>query len=280
MNKILLFALVFMFAAGIYAQSPKSHWAKFEKNKVHYYDIGGKSKNALVFIHGWTCSADFWKENYNAFPGYRVIALDLIGHGQSDKPNAVYSMEYFAKSVEAVLKKAKVKKAVLAGHSMGTPVARQFYRLYPDQTLGIVIVDGGLRPFAPKAAMAPFLAMLRANYREAGSKMVEGMLQPVKDEAEKKFIREGMIATPEHVALSAMDGMADEKIWGNDTINVPVLAILAKGPWPADTETFLRSLAPSLEYHIWPDVSHFLMMEKPKEFNETVGNFIVKNKLL
>jgi pimeloyl-ACP methyl ester carboxylesterase len=281
MKMSLLAALVFIFALGVYAQPPKSHWAKFEKNKVHYYDIGGsKNKSALVLVHGWTCSADFWKENYNAFPGYRVIAIDLIGHGQSDKPKADYSMEYFAKSVEAVLKKAKVKKAVLVGHSMGTPVIRQFYRLYPDQALGLVIVDGALRPFAPKAVMEPFMAALRANYKEVGPKMVEGMLQPVKDEAKKKFLRDGMNATPENVALSAMDGMGDEKNWGNDKINVPVLAILAKGPWPADTESFLRSLAPSLEYHVWADVSHFLMMDKPKEFNDTVGNFIVKNKLL
>jgi pimeloyl-ACP methyl ester carboxylesterase len=280
MKKILLSVLFLLFAAGAYAQTPKSHWAEFEKTKVHYYDIGaGKDKKALVFIHGWTCSADFWKDNYNAFPGYRVIALDLIGHGQSDKPKADYSMEYFAKSVEAVLKAAKVKKAVLVGHSMGTPIARQFYRLYPDQTLGIVIVDGALRPFAPRAVMEPFMAALRSNYKEAGAKMVEGMLAPIKDEAEKKFIREGMSA-PEHVAISAMEGMADEKLWGNDKIDVPVLAILAEGNWKPDTQEFLRSLAPSLEYHMWPGVSHFLMMDKPKEFNETVGNFIVKNKLL
>ena len=50
---------------------------------------------------------------------------------------------------------------------------------------------------------------------------------------------------------------------------MPVLAILAKSPfWPADTEEFLRSLAPKLEFHMWEGVGHFLMMEKPKEFNE------------
>jgi pimeloyl-ACP methyl ester carboxylesterase len=282
-NKLIAIAvLIFTLSAFAYSQKNlKSNWAEFEKNKVHYYDIGSsKSKKALVFIHGWTCSADFWKENYNAFSGYRVIALDLIGHGQSDKPNAAYTMEYFAKSIEAVLKKAKVKKAVLVGHSMGTPVARQFYRLYPDQTLGIVIVDGGLRPFAPKEVMNHFVEGMRANYKQSSSRMVAGMITTIKDEALKKFIVDGMGATPEAVALSAMEGMGDEKNWGDDKINVPVLAILAQGPWPADTEAFLRSLAPSLEYSMWTGVGHFLMMEKPKEFNEAVKAFIVKNKLL
>lgn len=280
--KQILIAIAFVITLAIFAnaQTPKDKWADFDKNKIHYYDIGGKNKKAIVFIHGWTCSADFWKENYNAFPGYRVIALDLIGHGQSDKPKAEYSMEYFAKSIEAVMKAAKIKKAVLVGHSMGTPVARQFYRLYPDQTLGIVIVDGGLRPFAAKEVMQHFIDGMRGNYKVSSGRMIAGMIQPMKDEALKKFVQDGMGATPEDVSLSAMEGMIDDKNWGNDKINVPVLAILAQGPWPEDTEAFLRSLAPDLDYRMWTGVSHFIMLDRPKEFNEAVKGFIVKNKLL
>jgi pimeloyl-ACP methyl ester carboxylesterase len=283
-NRLITIA-IFIFTLGIfsYAQTPKSHWAKLDKSMIHYYDIGGsKSKNALVFIHGWTCSANFWKDNYNAFPGYRVIALDLIGHGQSDRPKAEYSMEYFAKSVEAVLKKAKIDEAVLVGHSMGTPVARQFYRLYPDQVLGLVIVDGPLRPFAPKAMMESFIAPMRTNYKEAGTKMIDGMLKPVKEEAEKKFIRDAMLATPDYVAVSAMDGMADDKIWGDDKINVPVLAIMAAGGMAANskTEENYRGIASDLDFQVWADVSHFIMMDAPARFNLMLKGFIDRKKLL
>jgi hypothetical protein len=49
MKIVFLAVSVFMLALGAYAQPPKSHWAEFEKNKVHYYDIGGsKDKKALV----------------------------------------------------------------------------------------------------------------------------------------------------------------------------------------------------------------------------------------
>src|SRR5438552_3214825 len=96
---VCVIAFILGMAAGILAQAPNSNWANYNNGKVHYYDIGNhKSKNALIFIHGWTCNADFWKASYNAFPEYRVIAIDLPGHGQSDKPRADYSMEYFAKS--------------------------------------------------------------------------------------------------------------------------------------------------------------------------------------
>ena len=249
---------------------------------IHYYDIGkSRSESAVVFIHGWTCNADFWKDNYNAFPSYRVLALDLPGHGRSDKPKVDYSMEYFARAVNTVMKNAGVKKAVLIGHSMGTPVARQFYRLYPSQTLGIVSVDGALISFFSKEAMDQFFAPLRVDYPTNAAKFVDGMLTPIKDEALKKFIRENMLATPAHVGISAMEGMADERIWTPDKIEVPVLAIMAPSPfWPKDVKEKFSAIAPKMEFHMWADVSHFLHMEKPAEFNETVRTFITRNKLL
>jgi pimeloyl-ACP methyl ester carboxylesterase len=258
----------------------KEKFAELQGAKVYYKDVG-KGKNALVFIHGWTCNADFWRESVGEFPEYRVIAVDLPGHGRSDKPKTNYSMEYFAKAVEAVIKDAKVKKAVLVGHSMGTPVAREFYRLHPKKTLGIVIVDGGLRPFVTKKEMEAFVAPLRVNYKENAPQMISGILMGVKDDRLKTEIRSAMLATPGFVSLSAMDGMADEKIWTNDKINVPVLAILAESPyWKPDTKEFYQQIAPDLDFQMWSGVSHFLMMEKPAEFNREVRSFIVRKKLL
>ncbi len=278
----LYWSIVILTASFVSAQAPKSNWAKFDGNKIHYYDIGSaKNKGALIFVHGWTCHADFWKDSYSAFPGYRVIAIDLIGHGKSDKPKALYSMEYFAKSIESVMRNAKVQKAVLVGHSMGTPVARQFYRLYPEKTLGLVVVDGALKRFFPKATMEQFIEPLRTNYKENAAKFIDGMVTPVKDEALKKYIRDGMLATPDHVAISAWSGMADETIWVEDQIKVPVLAIMAPGPfWPPDVKDTFTSVAPDLDFQMWTDVSHFLHMEKPKEFNEQVAAFIRKKNLL
>jgi pimeloyl-ACP methyl ester carboxylesterase len=282
LNFIILL-LISCFAVSISAQTNQSKiqskFAEFGGAKVHYYD-SGKGKNALVFIHGWACSADFWNRSISEFPEYRVIAVDLIGHGKSDKPIINYSMDYFAKSVEAVLRDANVKKAVLAGHSMGTPVARQFYRLYPERTLGLIIVDGSLRT-GTKEEVEQFIAPLRANYKKNSTEFVDGMLQPVRDEKLKQEIRAAMLAAPAHVGLSAMEGMIDHKIWTNDKINVPVLAVLAESPWwKPDEKEFFQSVAPNLDFRMWQGYSHFLMMEQPAVFNKTVKLFIAKNKLL
>lgn len=284
MRRLLSFCALMMFGlvvtAPAYSAEIQSRFAKFEDVKIHYLDRG-KGDEALVFVHGWTCNADFWKSQLNDFSSMRVIAVDLVGHGQSDKPRVSYTMEYFARSVEAALRDAKVKRAVLVGHSMGTPVIRQFYRLFPDKTLGLVVVDGALRMLFPKEQMDQFMEPLRTNYKEAVPRMIEGILGPLKDEKLRGEIRTAMLQTPDYVAISAMEGMADQKIYTSDKINVPVLAVLAQSPfWGPDTETFLRSIAPSLELVMWDGVSHFLMMEKPQEFDQAVQKFLTKNKLL
>ncbi len=259
---------------------PNGHFAKFNGQNVFYQD-SGKGTDAIIFVHGWACNSEFWKDSYNAFPDKRVIAIDLIGHGKSDKPQTNYSMEYFAKSIDAVMKDAKIKHAVLVGHSMGTPVIRQFYRLFPEKTLALIIVDGTLRPYASNAEMMKFIEPLRSNYETAASAMIDNLIAPIKDESRKAAIKTSMLSTPNYVAISAMEGMADDAIWGTDQIKVPVLAILAESSFgkQADVEQFDRSIAPNLDFRMWKDVSHFLMMDNAPYFNQVLKYFFNKNKL-
>ncbi|HEX5707471.1 MAG TPA: alpha/beta hydrolase [Pyrinomonadaceae bacterium] len=287
----LVVAVMFSAAVGASAQEKTkaggkqdadgSRFAVLDGARVHYKSLG-KGKEAIVFVHGWTCNLDFWRMQTPAFAARtRVIALDLPGHGRSDKPERVaYTMDLFARSVEAVMRDAGVRRAVLVGHSMGTPVVRQFYRRYPEKTLALVFVDGGLRPFAPRSVLEGFMASLRADYKTASGQMVEGMLQPVKSDAVRAEIRAAMLSTPPHVGVGAMEGMMDEANWKEDAIRVPVLSIHARSPfWPADYEEFLRRLAPDLDFQMWDGVSHFLMMDDPERFNRALAAFLDARKL-
>src|SRR4030095_2397076 len=123
----------------------EARYAKLDGHRVHYESYGA-GREALVFVHGWTCNLTFWSRQVTLFAAKtRVIAVDLPGHGQSDKPEIAYNMDLCARSIDAVLVDARVDRAVLVGHSMGTPVIRQFYRKHPEKTLGLVIVDGPLQ---------------------------------------------------------------------------------------------------------------------------------------
>jgi pimeloyl-ACP methyl ester carboxylesterase len=269
-------------ALGTPPANSESHFVKLDGTRIHYVNYG-KGSEALVLIHGWTMNADNWRDNVGDLARRnRVIVVELPGHGQSDKPPATYSMDYFARAVDAVMRDAKVKRAVLVGHSMGTPVARQFYRKYPAKTLGIVAVDGALRPFFNKAQMDGLLAGLRGpKYQEVVVQMLATIGGPNLSAEARDRIKASSLSTPQFVLVSAMEGMADPTIWGEDKINVPVLATMAKTPlFPPDIEQRYRSLAPNMEFQMWDGVGHFIMMEKPKEFNAAVIAWLDKNNLL
>src|SRR5688572_14653179 len=276
-----ILCLLMLVSASFVSAQEEPQYAKLAETKIHYQSHG-KGKDAIVLVHGWSCNLTHWRDQIPALSKRaRVLALDLPGHGASDKPQIKYDMDLFAAAIDAVMKDANVGRAVLVGHSMGTPVIRQFYRKYPQKTLALVIVDGGLRPFGTKEQREQFMAPLRGpNYKEALAPMSAQMTAMLSAD-DKARVKTSFESTPHQVLVSAMEAMSDEALYATDKINVPVLAILAKSPfWAPDTEQFFRSLAPDLEYQMWEGVDHFLHMGKPKEFNAAVIAFLDKKKLL
>jgi pimeloyl-ACP methyl ester carboxylesterase len=261
---------------------PQDRFAKLDTIRVHYQNYG-EGKEAVVFVHGWSCSLKYWKANIPAFVNQsRVIAIDLPGHGESDKPQITYSMDLFARAIDAVLTDAGVERVTLIGHSMGTPVIRQFYRNYPNKTRALVIVDGSLRPFSNLEQLKQLVEPLRGpKYKEQAELMIGFISQSMKDKKNLEEIRDTMMSTPQHVMVGAFDAMMDDAIWKQDKINAPTLAVMAKQPqWDAEYEKFVRDLVPGIDYQMWEGVSHFLMMDEPQKFNDTVLAFLKKNKLI
>ena len=275
-------ALLFCTEAGAAAESGGvSRMASLDGAKIHYTDYGAGA-NALLFVHGWACDETFWSGQAPALGAkFHVITIDLPGHGQSDKPQIAYTMGLYVHAIDAVLQEAKVKSAVLVGHSNGTPVIRQFYRTFPEKTRALVIVDGSLRPFGDKAMMEKFVARLKApNYAENAGKMIDGVTSPIADAALRGKIKNAMLRTPQYVAATEFDSTLDDALWKPDPIKVPVLMVLAKQPaWSADYEHFVRGIVADLDWQMWENVSHFLMMEQPERFNSALIAFLQKHKL-
>src|SRR5262249_53999245 len=153
---------------------------------------------------------------------------------------------------------------------------------YPNKTLALVIVDGSLRPFNNPERMRQFVDSLRApNYKGQVDQMVGFMVQPVKDQKTREEIRATMTGAPQHVMVGGWEAMLDEAIWKQDKINAPTLAIMVKQPQrDAEYEKSVRDLVPGIDYQVWEGVSHFLMMDEPQKFNDTVLAFLKKNNLI
>jgi pimeloyl-ACP methyl ester carboxylesterase len=261
--------------------APASRFANYDGNRVRYESVGS-GREAIVLVHGWSGDAGVWRFQVPELAkSARVIALDLPGHGASDKPETAYSMDFFAGAVEAVMLDAGVDRAVLVGHSMGTPIIRRFHHHYPGKTLALVAVDGALQNLY-SGMLDPLIAELRKpGYKDLAGKFIASMFTNPGTEALRDATLASTLATPQHVLVGSFEGMRDPAIWSDEPIGVPLLVVNAKSPyWTPSYVEYVRKLAPQVDYRVIEGTGHFVMLEKPQEFNAALLDFLQKQKLL
>jgi pimeloyl-ACP methyl ester carboxylesterase len=99
----------------------------------------------IVCVHGLTANHTCWASVADVLsPAYRVIAYDLRGRGESDKPDKGYSLALHNDDLEGLLDHFSLKKAVLVGHSLGAHIALRFAATHPERVSKLVLVDGGI----------------------------------------------------------------------------------------------------------------------------------------
>jgi pimeloyl-ACP methyl ester carboxylesterase len=268
--RLLIASLIVL--ASLVAARPATA-ASVDGANIHWTSKG--SGPAIIFVHGWTCDESSWQGQVPALSQrYRVITLDLPGHGKSDLPkDGKFTMELFARAVEAVRSEAKIDRAVFAGHSMGTPVIRMYASMYPKHVAGLVLVDGLVQVAGAAPAFTP-PPMVGKEGLQAREKMVRGMFGPATTPQLQEHILKMMLGTKEATAAGAMMATWDQSWVKNDPITVPVLGVYAGRPL-AGREAITR-IFPKVEYHEIPGSAHFLMMEKPEEFNQLLTGFLRK----
>lgn len=270
-----------MLAIASLALLASDHFVDFQKADVHYtkvhYTVDGAATNAetIVQIHGWTCNTTFFRMQTPEFARqYRVITIDLPGHGRSDAPKGIdYTIEHFAAAVTDVLRHAGVEKAVLIGHSMGVPVAMKVLQDNPTIVTGIVAIDGPV--WKVRRTTAPtWQREMERNYKSVATRFIESMFVFTTPIFLKAEIRRKMLATPEHVGLNALVVMGDSDVYLKGPAKVPVLAVMAGKRANDDRKQLHQEVFANLRYDVWEEAGHFLMMEQPDRFNKLVLEFV------
>jgi pimeloyl-ACP methyl ester carboxylesterase len=251
-------------------------WAASVDGVPIHSTVRGSGPKTVVFVHGWTCDESSWRDQLPFFEkNYRVVTLDLPGHGKSGAPaSGPLTMELFAKSIEAVRVEAKAGKIVLVGHSMGTPVIREYARLYPANVAALVPVDGVLHLSGSPNAPNPD-RMKGPEGLKNRETMIRGMFGKSATAAIQEHILKMMLAAPETTAYQAMAATFAAPNWTDETFTVPALGIYADHSTANDPKYF-KKIFPNGSTVEVPGTGHFVMMEQPGEFNKLLADFLPK----
>ena len=255
---------------------------------------------ALLLIHGVGCNSKSWEPVHAKLAQrFTVIAPDLLGHGESDKPHADYSLPAFANGMRDLLAVLGIDRVTVVGHSFGGGVAMQFAYQYPELVERIVLVNAGgvskdvslaLRLAAmPMGAEA--LAMLRAPGvmpairrfgRAVGAvlgstrlgrdvtdvvEMLEGFQDPAGLAAFARTLRSVVDASGQYVTMLdrsyLVQSVPVQIIWGEDDLIIPV-----------DHAHTAHAAIPGSRMEIFEDSGHMPFHDHPDRFVEVVERFI------
>ena len=243
------------------------------------YEEAGQGEPAMLFVHGWSCNRAFFGPQIEHFSHQRrCVGVDLRGHGDSDKPRQDYTMEGFADDLAWLCQQLQIARPVVVGHSMGGVVALVLAAQYPELVRAIVMVDGGTRGLTePEPAwLARLRGLAEPDYLAAARIAVEQMFLPGDDPARRSWIMEQMLATPQHVMLSATEqGGRCDMVAAASACRAPALYIQAGRPRPELAR--FGQLCPQLVIGRTVGSGHFNQLEVPDQVNAMIERFLQMN---
>jgi 3-oxoadipate enol-lactonase len=239
----------------------------------------------MVFLHAFPLNRTMWAEQEDPLSSqFRVITIDLRGHGESDAPLWRYTLDQAADDVIGLLDHLSIRQAVFLGLSMGGYILFALYRKYADRIMGLVLADTRAQADTAEGKEARF-QMAQTAYKNGPSIiadiMIPKLLSPATIQAKPELVRRvramidnnqvsgiagdlmAMAERPDSVTLLKQITCPTQIIVGEQDIATP----------PADAELMADQI-PDARLAIIPGAAHLSNLEQPGLFNETVRSFV------
>lgn len=233
------------------------------------YSAEGDGEVAVVLIHGWSCDRTYWRRQIEPLiaASYRVVSLDLAGHGASGLERAEWTLAAFGEDVKAVVEALGLARVVLVGHSMGAPVALEAAPLLAAEVLGVVAVDS-LHDVDSKPDPERWRGVIESyetDFAGTCSGFVRSMFLDAADPELVESTTADMCAAPREIATALMRAFgAYDAAVAMRSAGVPVRAINS-AVYPTDLEGNREH--GDYEVRILEGVGHFPMLVVPEELS-------------
>jgi pimeloyl-ACP methyl ester carboxylesterase len=248
-------------------------YAEFKKIKVKYSDTG--KGRVIVLVHGFLCSHEVWSELTKVLSKkFRIIAIDLPGHGETPSIGYYHSMELLAQCIKAVLDKAKVRRYILAGHSIGGYAVLAFAELFPENVSGLCLLNSSAYADSEEKRKnrERAIRLVKKAHKHYVIEVIATLFTPehalkLKNEVSK--VKHIAARITKQAIINTLEGMKERK--NRDLIlkfaNYPILFIIGK----KDTVINYESMYAQMGLCKYPtvlmleDVAHMSFYEAPKE---------------
>jgi YbgC/YbaW family acyl-CoA thioester hydrolase len=239
---------------------------------------------AVLFVHGYPLDRTIWQDQMDSLEGYRRVAPDLRGMGQSDAPDLGYGMNIYAADLAALLDALGIDDVVLCGLSMGGYVAFEFLRHWRVRVRGLVLMDTRAEGDTVEGRRARDAAAAMARDRGAAAiadTMLPNMLAPVTQRSTDivERVRAMMANTPVAGIVGALAAMRDRE--GSKPLlptlaGLPTLVVVGEADTltPPDEARVMAQAIPGAQLVLIPRAAHLPPVEQPAETTQVLRRFL------
>jgi 4,5:9,10-diseco-3-hydroxy-5,9,17-trioxoandrosta-1(10),2-diene-4-oate hydrolase len=236
----------------------------------------------VILLHGAGAGAITWYPSIsNVAKDFQVIVPDIVGYGESDKPNAPYDRPYFSKWLKDFLKELNISKAHIVGLSQGGAIALQFTIDNPEMVDKLVLVDSA--GFGSTVSFWPFAGLLWMNSfpcskadrfnsryilhnpanRDPNHSLYS--IAVLKDKGGKNVFKQGKGSAVSKISEESLQKIKNETliIWGrNDRL------------FPVEYGVMAAKIIPNAKIHQISEAGHLSMIDQPEIFNKILSDFL------
>ena len=239
----------------------------------------------IVFLHAFPLNRTMWAMQEDALSSqFRVITIDLRGHGESDAPLWHYSLDQAADDVHGLLDYLSIRQAVFVGLSMGGYILFAFHRKFADRVNGMVLADTRAQADTDEGKQARF-EMAQIAYKRGARAIADIMIPKLLSPATIQMRPELVQYVRTMIEGNQVSGIAgDLMAMAERPDSIPLLrritcpAQIIVGeldlPTPPSDATLMADRISNAHLVIIPGAAHLSNLEQPDLFNKTVGSFV------
>ncbi|MGH7894677.1 MAG: alpha/beta fold hydrolase, partial [Candidatus Binatia bacterium] len=241
----------------------------------------------LLLLHGLSASHDIWEHVIGEFADrYRVVAPDLPGHGESAKPDAPYTIDFYAGVVRTLARELGIERAIVGGNSLGGKIALELACWYPRFVRALIVAAPaseyarGLRPFGKAIQVLSRPAVMRAALERALEQTFYDRTRV--GHVTRRKILQARLAAPDFADFTraiarSVGGVLAAEPQPLGRITQPVLAVWGREDRivPSHKSAQLVRAIPHARLRVIDRCGHIAMLEQPAEFNRHLGDFLV-----
>lgn len=254
----------------------------YKGTRIFYTDEG--KGTTIVLLHGFLENSTIWDELKKGLgAGYRVVCIDLLGHGGSGCIGYMHTMTMMAEEVKAVLDHLRLRKVILAGHSMGGYAALAFAEMYPDHVKGLALINSTPMPDSEekKKNRDRAIAAVKQNHRSFIRMSIANLFRPKNRKIFSKEIRAlkaEALKTPLQGIVAALEGMKirpDREVLMHFT-PYPKLVVLGERDPVMDAKSLYKRLKDAeVEICVYPD-GHMSFLENFEVLQQDLKGWLKK----